>query len=121
MLNIKSLCFFVLGSKGIILSTSAVNTPKVTKYTPPRGFCTEIPDGNYADPMRCDGFIVCSKNEAVFMKCPENLLYNAATDWCDYPTNVKCHGKETFIKKLIENQKLTGYHSKFGVGTKQMA
>lgn len=55
------------------------------------------------------------------MKCPENLLYNAATDWCDYPTNVKCHGKETFIKKLIENQKLTGYHSKFGVGTKQMA
>ena len=115
VINFQSLYYFAIGSKGIILSTSAVSAPKITKYIPPGGFCTERPEGNYADPMRCDGFIVCSKNEAVFMKCPENLLYNTATGWCDYATNVKCHGKETFIEKLM-----LIYHSTFGVGAKQM-
>ena len=109
VINFKSLYHCVIG-KGIILSTSTVITPKISKYTPPGGFCIERTMGNYADPMRCDGFIVCSKNEAVFVKCPENLLYNAATGWCDYATNVKCHGKKTYMKKVIENRKLSGYH-----------
>ncbi|XP_031560324.1 chondroitin proteoglycan 2-like isoform X2 [Actinia tenebrosa] len=57
----------------------------------PSTFCRNRADGNYVDPNNCNGFIMCSNHRTYFFDCPANLRYNAKTDRCDWPRNVKCN------------------------------
>ncbi|XP_031560317.1 chondroitin proteoglycan 2-like isoform X1 [Actinia tenebrosa] len=71
-------------------------TPRPTRRprppTPsPSTFCKNRPNGNYVDPNNCNGFIMCSNHLTYFFDCPANLRYNAKTDRCDWPRNVKCN------------------------------
>ncbi|KAK3752371.1 hypothetical protein QZH41_000371 [Actinostola sp. cb2023] len=66
-----------------------IPSPTPSKST----FCKNKPNGNYVDPNNCEGFIMCSNHLTYFFDCPANLRYNAKTDRCDWPRNVKCPPK----------------------------
>ena len=53
-------------------------------------FCKKRPNGNYPNPFKCEGFIMCSNHLTYFFNCPSILQYNPKTDRCDWPRNVKC-------------------------------
>ncbi|XP_068762012.1 pancreatic secretory granule membrane major glycoprotein GP2-like [Montipora capricornis] len=84
-------------------TTPPITTPAFTTTSPrittPGGFsCQGKPDGNYADPDNCYGFISCSNGIAYKMNCPDSLMYNEAKDQCVYnapcPRGVfSCQGK----------------------------
>ncbi|XP_039605054.1 chitin-binding domain protein cbd-1-like isoform X1 [Polypterus senegalus] len=50
-------------------------------------FCSGKPDGNYVNPSDSHSFISCSGGVMHVMQCPANLVYDAAQDRCDWPSN----------------------------------
>ena len=47
--------------------------------------CTDVPDGNYANPADPATYFACVSGQAYLARCPEGLHYNPATDQCDDP------------------------------------
>ncbi|KAI8116460.1 hypothetical protein CVS40_11473 [Lucilia cuprina] len=43
-----------------------------------------------ADITCCSEFYKCNRGEAVLIKCPEGLDYNARLQVCDYPYRANC-------------------------------
>ena len=78
--------------------TSTTPLPKTVAPTKPTvtsvkvKFCSGRKSGNYADPTRCDGFIICDYGTAFYMDCPANLWYDPINDQCNYPEKVNCAG-----------------------------
>ncbi|XP_052786045.1 chitin-binding domain protein cbd-1-like [Mya arenaria] len=73
----------------------SIDAPTTLGSTPvPSGAfsCIGRTYGNYAH-TDCTKFYMCGGNGMHVMDCPDSLHYNAATDQCDWPANVKC-GKE---------------------------
>ena len=57
----------------------------------PKAFCEDKADGSYADVSSdCTKYVVCSQNGAFLMRCPIGLVYNDATNRCDWRNNVNC-------------------------------
>ncbi|KAG2461964.1 CPG2 protein, partial [Polypterus senegalus] len=50
-------------------------------------FCTGKQDGNYANPSNSSTYIACSNQYTYVMPCYPGLVYNAAKDWCDWPSS----------------------------------
>lgn len=54
-------------------------------------FCSQRPSGMYADEAgACAFYYVCLPYRYYSMPCPTGLLFNAATEACDWPDNVTC-------------------------------
>lgn len=53
--------------------------------------CQDQPEGAIL-PVQgaCNKFYICNYNCAVEQLCPNNLIFNAAEEYCDYPENVDC-------------------------------
>ena len=57
----------------------------------PKAFCEDKAYGSYADvSSHCTKYVVCSQNGAFLMRCPIGLVYNDATNHCDWRNNVNC-------------------------------
>ncbi|MBN3293887.1 CPG2 protein, partial [Polypterus senegalus] len=50
-------------------------------------FCIGKQDGNYANPSNSSTYIACSNQYTYVMPCYPGLVYNAAKDWCDWPSS----------------------------------
>ncbi|XP_023305280.2 peritrophin-1-like [Lucilia cuprina] len=44
----------------------------------------------FPSPTSCSEFYKCNRGEAVLIKCPEGLDYNARLQVCDYPYRANC-------------------------------
>lgn len=48
-------------------------------------FCSTKNNGNYPDPLKCNGFIQCSNKIGYRQACPGGLSYNHVKNQCVYP------------------------------------
>ncbi|XP_039598741.1 chondroitin proteoglycan-2-like [Polypterus senegalus] len=70
-----------------------VTYDRTTRWCSPQGqsgsgtFCTGKQDGNYANPSNSSTYIACSNQYTYVMPCYPGLVYNAAKDWCDWPSS----------------------------------
>ncbi|XP_057292940.1 chondroitin proteoglycan 2-like [Hydractinia symbiolongicarpus] len=48
-------------------------------------FCSTKNNGNYPDPLKCNGFIQCSNKIGYRQPCPGGLSYNHVKNQCVYP------------------------------------
>jgi len=72
-------------------TTPVVTVTTRSPYTPPPNFCNSKKNGDYVDPTRCDGFVVCrSGHKPTFVKCPPGLWYNATLGVCAWPDSLQC-------------------------------
>ena len=65
------------------------------------------------DPRTCTGFIQCVGSSVATMACSGGLVFNEATNTCDWPYNVKCRG--IFLNSILYQSILgvTGGSSEF--------
>ena len=68
-----------------------------TTYQPPERFCNDRKIGNYPDPTRCDGYITCVHDRAIFVKCPAEFHYNPALGVCDWKFKTDCHRRKYLV------------------------
>ena len=68
-----------------------------TTYQPPERFCNDRKIGNYPDPMRCDGYITCVHDRAIFVKCPSGLSYSPALGVCDWKLKTDCQRRKYLV------------------------
>lgn len=59
--------------------------------------CNGKVSGFYADPSSCTQYFICAGVQSFRVSCASGLMFNAATDYCDWPANVNCkvHSQST--------------------------
>ena len=62
--------------------------PTTRPTTPHYDFTCPEPYGLFRDPYDCGYFYSCNNGMPYHMACPSNLVYNPATERCDYSKNV---------------------------------
>ncbi|XP_051790651.1 chondroitin proteoglycan 2-like isoform X2 [Erpetoichthys calabaricus] len=76
----------------VISCPNGVTYDSNTQWCAPQGrsgsatFCVGKQDGNYANPSNSSTYIACSNQYTYVMPCYPGLVYNAAKDWCDWPS-----------------------------------
>lgn len=68
-----------------------------TTYQPPETFCNDRKTGNYPDPRRCDGYITCVHDRAIFVKCPAGLGYSPVLGVCDWQLKTDCQQRKCLV------------------------
>lgn len=53
--------------------------------------CTGKTSGFYADPNSCTDYFICAGTQSFEVSCANGLLFNKATSFCDYASNVQCN------------------------------
>ena len=68
-------------------------------------FCYGKPNGDYADPDNCYGFIKCVNGVPYKMHCPDHLKFNEKTDRCErnIPCFPGCLNNSVFVIKFCSN------------------
>ncbi|XP_026214127.1 probable endochitinase [Anabas testudineus] len=51
------------------------------------GFCNGKSDGNYVNPSNLNSFYSCSNGLTYIQYCPEELIFKASCNCCDWPTS----------------------------------
>lgn len=54
------------------------------------GPCHNRPDGFARDVTDCRNYFICQNNRATRDRCPNNLLFDAENEICNWPEEVKC-------------------------------
>ena len=81
------------------------------------GDCSARADGNYQLARCSDRFLSCSNGIGHLMNCPDQLVFNAQINACDFPSALMCDensagqsmfpldGFKSFTRRLVYNPK----------------
>eukprot|EP00105_Crassostrea_gigas_P040449 XP_019924597.1 PREDICTED: probable chitinase 3 [Crassostrea gigas] len=75
-------------------STATTSSPIKTTHhigSTSRFDCTGKTSGFYADPNSCTDYFICAGTQSFEVSCANGLLFNKATSFCDYASNVQCN------------------------------
>lgn len=53
--------------------------------------------GFYADPSSCTHYFICVGGRSFGVDCATGLHFNAATKYCDWPQNARCHVQQQSV------------------------
>ena len=75
----------------------------VPSFTCPSG----IQQGLFPDTTNCAYFYICAGQTAYRVKCPDDLFFNTATNYCDFPYNVNCQATPAITSTVVTTRGVT--------------